>query len=290
MLNRAFKIWSGLICFWEQAVDFIFLPIDKKNIRRSIGIKFIPFRRNRWGGKISYAEWAHVIGIFQVLLFQNMSSKVIPRILDIGCGRGLVPISAIPLLINKGKLIGVDVIYKNISFCKDQFKLCDMEFDFLDSHNAAYSNHTVNRAHLKYSKESFNLITALSVWTHLNKSDAVFYLKEANRVLVRGGKFIMTCFLIDDKYDSSKMISKDKSLYHSGKPKDLIFNRNIDDSYEWFTTEKADPPEQLIAITKQGILWLLSQANFKLEEHYQGNWKETNGLYFQDILILSKPR
>jgi predicted SAM-dependent methyltransferase len=64
------------------------------------------------------------------------------------------------------------------------------------------------------------LVTALSVWTHLNEADARFYFKEISRVLKPDGKAIVTFFLLD--------------------------------------------------------------------EQYPGNWKETPGAFFQDVLIFAK--
>ena len=41
-----------------------------------------------------------------------------------------------------------------------------------------------------------------------------------------------------------------------------------------------------IAITNDGLKYLISQTELKLVKHYQGNWKEVPGIFFQDIVIL----
>ena len=56
-------------------LDDLYIPLDQEQIRRTKNIRLIPDVKNRRGGKRSYAEWAHVIGIFQTLMFLNLQKK-----------------------------------------------------------------------------------------------------------------------------------------------------------------------------------------------------------------------
>ena len=79
-------------------IDNQYLAMDRSFIRRTKNIRLIPTEENRRGGKYSYAEWAHVIGIFQTLMFVHLKNKEDNTILDIGCGTGLMGIASEPFL------------------------------------------------------------------------------------------------------------------------------------------------------------------------------------------------
>ena len=97
-------------------VDNIFRYFDKQHIRRTRNILNIPDFPNRRGGKLSYAEWAHVIGIFQTLMYNQAYSEKGIRVLDVGCGTGLLSIAAHPMVLNRGAYIGLDVNKADIDF------------------------------------------------------------------------------------------------------------------------------------------------------------------------------
>ena len=52
-----------------DALDRAYLSYDRQHILRANNIVLIPSYSDRRGGKRSYAEWGHVIGIFQTLLY-----------------------------------------------------------------------------------------------------------------------------------------------------------------------------------------------------------------------------
>ena len=97
-------------------LDNLYVPFDRKYIRRTRNIRLIPKERNRRGGKYAYSEWAHVIGIFQTLMFLHLQKKESNMILDVGCGTGLLAIAAEPFLEQDGKYTGIDVMKEDIAF------------------------------------------------------------------------------------------------------------------------------------------------------------------------------
>ena len=74
-------------------LDKYYIEFDKQHIRKTRNIRLIPSENNRKGGKYSYAEWAHVIGIFQTLFFIHLRKDQDNSMLDIGCGTGLLGIA-----------------------------------------------------------------------------------------------------------------------------------------------------------------------------------------------------
>ena len=270
--------------------DRLFIPLDRKHIRRTRNIRLIPDEKNRRGGKYSYAEWAHVIGIFQTMMFIHLRKKENNTILDIGCGTGLLGIASEPFLGRDGKYIGIDVMKKDIDFCRSHFPSLSFEFIHFDVTNAAYApSQKDTKSEWPVESESIDLVTALSVWTHFNEEDALFYFKEINRVLKSDGKAIVTFFLLDEMYKKSlNMRSHKEGRYHMTFQDNWIFDQPSYGSDAWLHPEWAETPESAIGVTNSGLDRLTSSAGLRLIEHHQGNWKEAPGAFFQDILIFKK--
>jgi SAM-dependent methyltransferase len=271
-------------------IDKLFSEIDKKHIRRTRNLRLIPDYRNRRGGKLSYAEWAHVIGIFQTITYQTLGKKSGNQILDIGCGTGLLGISSEPFVSDGGTYTGIDVMIDDINFCRNNFTQPNYHFIHLDVANPTYASaqsETLQAWPIESGTQ--DMVTALSVWTHLNEVHAIFYFKEIARVLKPGGKAIVTVFLLDKQYEDSMPLRADQpGRYHSTNQNDWIFTVSAYGSANWYTVPAAQHPEDAIGITQEGLDILLKNSGLKLVQYYPGNWKEIPGVFFQDILILER--
>lgn len=273
-----------------HSLDSRYLPLDRQNIRRTRNIRLIPEESNRRGGKYSYAEWAYVIGIFQTLMFLHLRNKENNMILDVGCGTGMLGIASEPFLGRDGKYFGIDVMKNDIEFCRRHFPSENFEFIHFDVTNPAYApSQTNSKSSWPVASESIDLTTALSVWTHLNEEDALFYFSEISRVIKSNGRAIVTFFLLDETYKKSVgMRSHERGRYHMSYQDRWIFDQPAYGSDAWLHPNWAKVPESAIGVTKDGIDRLTSSAGLRLMEHHQGNWKEVPGAYFQDVLVFSK--
>jgi SAM-dependent methyltransferase len=271
-------------------LDRVFRDTDRTHIRRTKNIRLIPAYNDRRGGKLSYAEWAHVIGIFQTLLYQELDKKTGAKILDIGCGTGLLGIASEPFVGEGGSYTGIDVMKEDVDFCRSQYTAPNYSFIHFDLANPSYA--AAQSTELKpwpIPPASQDMVTALSVWTHLSEKDATFYFNEIARVLHKGGKAMITFFILDEDYESSlARRSKTTGRYHNTNQADWVFNKSAYGSKNWFTTGFAQHPEDAIGITRAGFDMLLASSGLGFVRHYPGNWKENPGLFFQDVLIVRK--
>ncbi len=274
----------------NEDVDKIFLENDKKKILRTKPIKQIPEKKYRIGGKNSYAEWAYVIGVFQTLIYFELKHKEGNKILDIGCGTGLMSMACEPFIEEGGKYIGVDVIKEHIDFDNNNYTNPLVTFKHFNVNNPSYaSNQSKQKLKWDFNDNTFDMITALSVWTHLSEDHAIFYLREVNRVLKKGGKAIITFFYLDKHYYESLARRKDEEgKFHSTNQTKWVFNNNAYDSKNWFCPTWVKVPEDAIGVNKEGMKKMLKESKLKLANYYSGNWKERQGVYFQDILVFEK--
>jgi ubiquinone/menaquinone biosynthesis C-methylase UbiE len=297
-----FQIYEKIVSFFKKRVnifendtyylllDKLYIEFDKKRLRRTKGIRLVPSFQERKGGKISYGEWCFTIGVFQTLINDMLIDKKKNVILDIGCGTGLLAIACEPLLGEEGKYIGIDIVKKDIIFCQQHYSNKKFSFIYHPVNNPIYAPNQQKLRNPYPIKDNYvDLITALSVWTHLNEKDALFYFKEVNRILKPGGKAIITFFYLNEEYEDSLKVRDNKiGNYHYTNKMKWIFSKRVNESTSFYHPKWTNVPEEAIGVNESGIKTLLNGTDLKLVKIYRGNWKEKPGIFFQDILIFQK--
>lgn len=274
----------------QVLMDQLYLDADRKNVLRTRNIRRIPGIVNRRGGKVSYAEWAHVTGIFQTLLYQNLAAKSGNSILDVGCGTGLLALAAEPFISEGGSYTGIDVMEEDIRFCRKHFPGPEYEFLHFDVANPTYAaDQSEELLPWPIADNSVDMVTALSVWTHLREEHAIYYLKEVSRVLKADGRAILSFFYLDEHYKESLNKREDREgRYHSTNQKLWVFDKAAYNSRNWFSPQWVQNYEDAIGLSSDGMKRLLRVTSLAELEYYPGNWKEIPGVFFQDVFVFRK--
>lgn len=125
-------------------------------------------------------------------------------ILDIGAGCGRLAYPYSYFLSEAGRYHGCDVWDEGMEICRTNFaNFPNMFFNTIDANNSYYfedrDKETQNNFTLDFLPDkSIEFAFAISVFTHLVRSDCEAYFRELSRVLEDGGLANITCFIIDD--------------------------------------------------------------------------------------------
>jgi SAM-dependent methyltransferase len=137
------------------------------------------------------------------------------KMLDVGCGIGRKTIPLTYYLTNEARYEGIDINKKGIAWCREKISKQFPHFQFqqIDIYNKFYnplgrilpSDYT-----FPFDDNSFDFIMLGSVFTHMFPEDAAHYLSEVRRVLRKGGRCLVTYFLLTE--ESLGAIASGKSM------------------------------------------------------------------------------
>ena len=184
------------------------------------------------------------------------------ELLDIGCGCGLMclPLSENLVLPKYLKsYVGMDTDKGLIDWCRENVKYGNCFFILLEDRDGGY---------LPAESNSFDVILAKSLFTHLLKEETENYLNEIKRLLRLGGRCLATFFLLNEVEPKGRYTFKFVSY---------------PEAYERITGKRA-----AVAYDEKWLLGLLKRMGFSVDV-YSGSWRgDGKGLSFQDIIILRR--
>jgi SAM-dependent methyltransferase len=273
-----------------HAMDGLYLRLERGFYTRNRYLQLVPGLKYRRGGTMTLTEWGFTIGLFQGLICRLLPNRTDRRLLDVGCGSGRLAIAASSCMSETDKYVGLEISRPDYEFCKYHYRGPKYTFAFVESHNPAYSPSPVpTQPTWPIEDQTIDLVTALSVWTHLDERDAGFYLREVSRVLKQDGKAIITFFILDDLYRETVAI-KDESIseYYPQPRNKWIFDQASYGSSNWYHPSWTQVPEAAIAVEESALIALINAVGLSICEVHKGSWRDAPGMFFQDILVLEK--
>jgi SAM-dependent methyltransferase len=198
------------------------------------------------------------------------------RVLDVGCGIGRIARPLTRELRPPGSYDGFDVVASSIAWCRRHYRDTPAPFRFThcDVRNTAYNPdgvHVAAEYTFPYPDEAFDLVCAVSVFTHLLPENANRYLSEASRVLAPGGRMFLTWFLLTDA---------------PAPAPEFDFHAKVGVA----ATIKPENPEAAVAYPEQWLRGRITANDLTLREPiHLGAWRGTPSFQFQDIVVLDGP-
>ncbi len=108
------------------------------------------------------------------------------RVLDVGCGTGLLTAALEGYLSDRGLYVGTDLAPEAVAFCRQRFRRPN--FSFVRNEMTA----------LPLTEGPFDAIAFYSVFTHTYPEETALLLAEARRVLAAGGFVFADAFVSPD--------------------------------------------------------------------------------------------
>lgn len=126
------------------------------------------------------------------------------RILDMGCAMGRVAMPLTKYLNENGSYEGLDIVPEAINWCKNNItpKFPNFHFTVSDIFNKNYNRRGTFKAseyNFPFDSKYFDFVFLLSVFTHMLPKDMENYLSEISRILKKGGKCLITYYLLNEK-------------------------------------------------------------------------------------------
>jgi SAM-dependent methyltransferase len=227
-------------------------------------------------------EWSMLLRVYGRI---TTSSKV----LEIGCGLGRIAFPLRYILISDGSYDGFEICRFKVNFLEQSFNRAYPNFRFIwaNIHNTAYNPDGQIEGkdyRFLYADNSFDIVYAASVFTHMLPDTTEHYFQETFRVLKPGGRVVFSFFLLDN--------------YRPKQARPLGFARpifNFDYSYGQYGNEFAlvspDNPEYMTAYRLSLIEQFADKAGLEIQQSpLPGFWSGThsNWVGLQDLVIFQK--
>jgi SAM-dependent methyltransferase len=208
------------------------------------------------------------------------------RVLEIGCGLGRTAF-AFRFLVPDGTYDGFDITREKIEFLQGfSAQFPNFRFHHADLINTHYNPRGTiapNAFTFPFGDGSMDLVYAASVFTHLLPVHAQHYIQEGARVLDRGGRMLVSVFLLD--------------LYRPGEPRPRGFTREafaFDDGYAGeagFAVGNPANVEEMTAYSLDRLTAMAERAGLRVQQVVPGVWSgtEEHGVGAQDLIVLERP-
>lgn len=253
-----------------------YLPADVFNYFSGKRNKLIPPRSKIFIGDGHFEEIGReFLGYFIDIANLKPGEKV----LEVGCGIGRMALPLTGYLSEQGEYRGLDIVAEGIDWCRKKItpRFPQFHFQLADVFNNLYNaggQYKAEEYRFPYEDDYFDFVFLTSVFTHMVPKEVENYLGEIARVLKKGGRALITFFLINEE---------SRAFVESGNSK---FNRE----FEGCLVIDANLPEAAIAYEESYIKTLMGKYGLEISDPvYYGSWSKRDVfLSSQDIILAHK--
>ena len=206
------------------------------------------------------------------------------HVLDVGCGTGRIAIPLTQYLAPEGRYEGFDPAREAVRHCRRKISPSypNFRFQLADLYNKNYSpwgRFKDSEYGFPYPDGAFDVVFAVSVFTHLLPAGTGRYLQEIARVLKPGGRFLATFFLLNEASTESVEAG------HSTIP--------LPGRYELHRVAVPDVPEAAVAYDEAFVMGLYARYGLKLKQPAAyGSWSSgrppSGYAGYQDLVVAER--
>jgi SAM-dependent methyltransferase len=238
-----------------------------------------PLRLRRYVGPLRSFEssGAEFMSYCRLLLELQPDS----RVLDVGCGCGLMALKLKNYLDAPGRYTGLDIHGPSVEWCQRSIAPAYPNFKFarIDVRNDAYNpggQHAPEEYVFPFADGSFDAVLLKSVFTHLRPGAVENYMKEVARLLSPHGRALATFFLLNERQETLRREGSNQIDFRHGEG-------------IWRYTYR-ESPESAVAYNENFVIELLDRHGLALKRPVvYGRWSgRREGLSFQDMLVLGR--
>lgn len=217
---------------------------------------------------------------FLGLLVQRAGLLPTHHVLDVGCGIGRMAYPLAYYLEEAGAYDGFDPVASSIEWASAAFQLRfpNVRFVHVDVWNKWFNPTGTVRADVftfPYDAATFDFVLLASVFTHMYPQDTRHYLHEIARVLRKGRRAFVTCFLLDDE---------SRGLIEGGRSSQA-FVHALDECW----TTNPEVPENAIAYDTADLERWCHDAGLEVRSRGLGSWcGRRPWVTYQDYFVLER--
>lgn len=270
--------WMIRMLIWMRIVGFYFLePVDVLARWVTGKIDLPPLAMRTAAGPLRHLESSGA----EFAAYLKLLCRITPhgRVLDIGCGFGLMALYLKDYLRPPGTYVGLDVNRSFIRWGQGHLskKHPNLRFVHVDAMNAAYNPRgklSAANVRLPFDDGSFDCILLKSVFTHMRPQDVRNYVREVSRLLSPGGVCLATFFLLDASKQTSGVRRTSNLRFEFG---DELWR------FSW-----RGLPELAVAYREDHVIRMLEDVGLRVKAVHYGTWcGREDGLSYQDLVLVT---
>ena len=221
-------------------------------------------------------------GFLQSVLIPRAHLVPTASLLDVGCGNGQIARALTRFLSLDGRYEGVDINRATIGWLQQRYSaLPNFRFTHANISSRLYNSSgklTAAEYRFPFADESFDVVLLKSLFTHMFPADIRAYMREIGRMLKKGGRSVITYFLLND--ESRRSIERGLAAHvltvdYRGDPLCRI--------------AKPAMPEFVVAHDERRLREFYSEDGCSVVDMAFGNWcGRASFLGHQDLIIAVK--
>jgi SAM-dependent methyltransferase len=250
-------------------------PLDLA-VRLLNGKHLPPMHLRRYVGPLAGIESS--AAEFTAYLKLLCGAKPTSRVLDVGCGFGLMGLSLKDFLRPPGSYLGIDISSRAVHWGQRNITSRANHFRFVhvDIQNDAYNRRgreSADTVLLPLSAGRFDIVLLKSVFTHMRPPAVANYLGQIASHLSEHGVCLATLFLLEGDE-------------RTGRGRASIDFRFGDDRWRY---AYEGMPELAVAYPYQAFAAMAARADLRIQQVFSGSWSGTDeSLSYQDIVLLGR--